>query len=314
MNAESYKYINGVPVFFLLPDENVRSAMQYKPRPSDVILVTYPKCGTTWTQYIVSNIMTKAKTPVGAAEYMLFSPYIEMMGAEAARNTTRKGPLMTHLPLKSMVFSEEAKYIYVARNPYDCCVSCYHFLRRAPQKHKEDTPFGKFLGNFISGEINFGDFFDHLLPWYEHKDKPNVLFVTYEEMNRDTKKWILTIADFLGEEHGTALRKDSALLERILELSSLEVMKTVFNYSSDDRVKALASLPPEQTCSSIQALSKSISTKNGNHEGPTFTRKGIVGDWKSHFTPQDVTTMKAWIKGKTGGTDVMNLWEGCGLP
>uniref|UniRef100_A0A023GKL4 Putative sulfotransferase n=1 Tax=Amblyomma triste TaxID=251400 RepID=A0A023GKL4_AMBTT len=314
MNAEAYKRISGVPVLALLPDENVRSAMQYKPKPSDVIIDTYPKCGTTWTQYIVSNILTKAKTPVGPAEYMLFSPYLELMGAEAAQNPTRKGPLMTHLPMKSMVFSEEAKYIYAARNPYDCCVSCYHFLRCAPLKCNRDMPFGKFLENFISGEINYGDFFDHLLPWYEVKDKPNVLFVTFEEMKRDSKEWILKIADFLGEEHGTALRKDSALLAKILELSSLEVMRAVFNYTTDDRVKALARLPPERTCSSIQALSNYVDTENGHHEGPVLTRKGIVGDWKTHFTPQEVTMMKAWIDRKTVGTDVMSLWKGCGLP
>lgn len=314
MNPEAYKSINGIPVLTVCSEENLRSAMQYEPQSGDVLLVTYPKCGTTWTQYIVCNILTRDNTPVGPADYSLFSPFIDMMGAEAARNTERGGPLMTHLPLNSMVFSERAKYIYVTRNPYDCCVSCYHFLKHAPVKMSRAVSFGDFVEYFISGKINYGDFFDHLLPWYGIRDSPNVLFLTYEDLRSDTKERILKIADFLGEEHGTLLRKDSALLARILESSSLENMRRVFNYTPHDRVKALARLPPERTCRSFQVSNEADLAEYVQHKESLLARKGIMGDWKNHFSPEQILTMKAWIDRKTKGTDVLNLWKGCCLP
>nr|XP_037274748.1 sulfotransferase 1C3-like [Rhipicephalus microplus] len=52
-----------------------------------------------------------------------------MIGAEAAENPSRSGPIMTHLPPTVLQPVQECKYIYVTRNPYDCAVSFYHFIK-----------------------------------------------------------------------------------------------------------------------------------------------------------------------------------------
>ncbi|KAH9375265.1 hypothetical protein HPB48_010843 [Haemaphysalis longicornis] len=145
--------IDGVWMHKFFPEENVRSAMKYKPRDGDIIVVTYPKCGTTWTQYIVYNILTRGNPPADVGEYSLMSPFIDMTGANAAENPSRFAAVMTHLPLHAFPPVDHAKYIYVARNPYDCAVSFYHFILGLTPKSVTDVSFGRFLDLFLSGKV-----------------------------------------------------------------------------------------------------------------------------------------------------------------
>uniref|UniRef100_A0A023GI41 Putative sulfotransferase n=1 Tax=Amblyomma triste TaxID=251400 RepID=A0A023GI41_AMBTT len=314
MNFDSLKDIDDVLFLDIFSEDNVRSSMKYEPRAGDVIIVTYPKCGTTWTQYIVSNILTKANVPSHPGEYMLYTPFIELLGSEAAMNPSRKGPLMTHLPLKNMIFSKQAKYIYVARNPYDCCVSAYYFLKGLTPKSHLDVSFETFVQNFISGKVFYGDYFDHLLGWYKLRNEPNVLFILYEQLKEETEKWTLKIAEFLGKEHCTALRNDRTLLDKILQLSSLEKMKVTFNYNAHDRIQGLLELSSRHSLKFLDKLNKRPGKIEEMHEGAGFVRKGIIGDWRNHFTSKQVDITKEWIAKKTSASDVMLLWSAYDLP
>ncbi|KAH6926188.1 hypothetical protein HPB50_015800 [Hyalomma asiaticum] len=90
---------------------------------------------------------------------------------------------------------------------------------------KFDASFSRFCKAFIAGKLSCGDYFDHLLPWYEHRNDPNVLFFTYEQMKKDTDLWTLKIADFMDEQYGKKLREDPTLLHKVIEASSLKNMQ-----------------------------------------------------------------------------------------
>lgn len=309
-----YKDVDGVWSHAILPEEHLRSAMRYKPRSGDIFVVTFPKTGSIWTAHIVCNILTRSNVPQNLADLMLMAPFLELTGAEVAARPSRTGPLLTHLPLKFLSFSEEAKYIYVARNPYDCCVSSFYFYKGLTPK-TSDASFETCVKLFVSGKTLYGDYFDHLLPWYDIRRKPNVLFLTYEEMKRDTPQSMLKIADFLGEEHGKALRDDESLRRRIVEACSVQAMKHSLRHSLRDRVKALVDLPPEKALESVDVLPEFLTRKMPEmHEGSGFVRKGVVGDWRNHFSAEQIASMKAWISGKTKNSDVMELWSELLLP
>ena len=166
--------------------------------------------------------------------------------------------IKTHLPYHMTPINPHAKYIYVARNPKDCCVSFYYHTQGFINHYNfGEGTFDAFLELFMQGKVDFGDYFDNLLSWYACKSDENVLFLTYEELKGSTRDCVLQIASFLGETYKSRLlASNEALLNDVLEHSSFESMHKSQDRWSSDR-------PKEYT---------------------RFVRKGSIGDWKTHLT------------------------------
>ncbi|XP_077521567.1 amine sulfotransferase-like [Amblyomma americanum] len=310
-----YHEVMGLHVNRLFADWVIRSALSYEPLDDDVFVISYPKCGSTWMHHIAYAVLTSgAEQETMGEERWKAMPFLEVSGAEGARAMARPGVIKTHLPFDKQPYSAKAKYVYVARNPYDCCVSFYYHTSRLPTYRFEEGTFDQFFDMFVEGKVDFGDYFDHLLSWYEHRNDPNVLFVTYEELKKDTAGWVLKLGDFFDkEECGDNLRKHPERLERVLSATSLESMKSInaklMNWT--ETMQAVPSEVRERYIKSAKENFGDVWEKKGKGE---FVRKGVVGDWKNHFKPEQITRMKAWIELKTRGSDVMDLWKDVGLP
>uniref|UniRef100_V5IEL2 Putative sulfotransferase n=1 Tax=Ixodes ricinus TaxID=34613 RepID=V5IEL2_IXORI len=298
-----YKNVDGYCVPQSFNDECVRSALNYEPQPGDLFIVSYPKCGTTWTQHIVYNILNDRPPPNIVADFRRKMPFLELKGAQSVRDMSRPGAIKTHMPFRSTLFSKHARYIYVCRNPYDCCVSFFYHAKNKPDHQFADGTFSEFFEMFVEGALAYGDYFDHLLPWYERRDDPNVLLLTYEGLKKDTAAWVLKIADFLGENHGTRLRADPVALNEVLARTSLETMRQMF--SDGEKTSLKERLSHEE---------RAPQRVKDAGEVTTLLRKGIVGDWRSHFSAEQVKRLKERIALETRGTNVMSLWDDCDLP
>ncbi|CAN7940763.1 unnamed protein product [Ixodes hexagonus] len=272
------------------------------------------KCGTTWMQTIVYGILNDGRPPQDSTDFMLRSPYIDLLGAEAADKMSRPGAIKTHLPFQKVPYSPDAKYIHVIRNPYDCCVSFYHHALNTPFKPPHGDEFGAFLDLFMGGKVLYGCYFRHLLSWYGHRNDPNVMFVTFEALKEDACGGVLKVADFMGREYGEKLRNDSALLEKVLKMADIESMRKIFNDDMPTLVSKLFALPPGKALESF-ALCKQMSwTVPPSRKRNGLIRKGVVGDYKNYFSSEQLTSMKDWIVVKTENSDVMSLWKDVELP
>ncbi|XP_013794136.2 sulfotransferase 1C2-like [Limulus polyphemus] len=288
----TYQEVDGFTINITFSPECVRGAIQYKPRDDDIFVVTFPKCGTTWTQHIVHNILNKGETFKSFDDVQKRSPFIEMVGPKIVKNMIRPGAIKTHLPFHMCPYSPNAKYIYVTRNPRDCCVSFYHHTKMFPGYQFQGGSFDDFFEVFINGETEWGDYFDHLLSGYEHKNDPNVCFITYEEMKEDTKAAVLKLAKFLGPQYGDTLESDDEIMLKILDHTSIKFMKR-FN----EDMKLFYSNTDETNLNGTESLKVD------------FVRKGAVGDWKNYFSPVQSKRLMEKFYTKTKGTDIFSLWD-----
>ncbi|KFM74406.1 hypothetical protein X975_18649, partial [Stegodyphus mimosarum] len=186
-NKPKYQILHGIriPTGFSL--KHFTEALHYKPKTDDVFIVTYPKCGTTWMQTIILYIFQKGRELDCQEDFHKLCPFLDVMGTEAISAMPRPGALKTHLPYSLVPYSAAAKYIFVARNPKDCCVSLYYHTISRPGFEYGDAEFDDFFELFMDGEVIYNDYFDHLMSWYPHCNERNVYYTTYETMKRNTE-------------------------------------------------------------------------------------------------------------------------------
>ncbi|KAM4703077.1 3-beta-hydroxysteroid sulfotransferase-like [Rhinophrynus dorsalis] len=234
---------------------------EFVTRDDDVFNVTFPKSGTTWLQEILTLVYSNGDpTPAKTTYSWDRVPWLEQhTGRGQIENRPSPRLITTHLPLRffpQSFFKSKAKVIYTVRNPKDVCVSLYFFSLIAKfMEYKED--FQEFVALFLSGNMLFDGWFEHVKDWLKLKDNPNFLLLSYDDMIKDPRSNVVKICKFLGKD------LDDAAIDSVVEHSSFKAMKAndMSNYS---------------------AVPEHIFSKG---EG-SFHRKGVSGDYKNHFTPE----------------------------
>ncbi|XP_069491681.1 sulfotransferase 2B1-like [Ambystoma mexicanum] len=265
--------------------ESLHSAQYFGFQNNDIVIATYPKSGTTWMQEILTLIYSKgddllAKTIPNWER----APWLEQI---YLRDIQRDGGgprfLTTHLQydiLKPALKNSQAKVIYVTRNPKDVAVSFYHFHKIAKFLPDPGT-FEEFLTTFLEGTVHYGSWFDHVKGWLGHKDELKLLCVSYENMKKDLRGAIKGLCKFLG---CPMYPKELEDIERHCDFSTMS-KSSMANYTT---------VPPE------------ILDQNQGK----FMRKGIVGDWKEHFTSEQTTRFDEIFKKEMQGVRHLCLeWD-----
>lgn len=219
----------------------------YRPRESDIIVATYSKCGTTWTQRIVSMLVFESAEPrpiwdLSPWPDARFGPPIDLLHAEAESQTHRRF-FKSHLPLDALPFYEDVKYLHVARDGRDACMSLHnHLLNFTPEARKmlsaisrNDPKFGDaypeiledagaFFHEWISNDDERqGDpgasFFHVERTYWRERQRPNVLLVHYNDLKADREEEMRRIAAFLDIEI------PESLWPQLVDAASFESMK-----------------------------------------------------------------------------------------
>jgi aryl sulfotransferase len=269
---------------------------RYRPRPDDIVISTYPKCGTTWMQRIVSLLVFKTPEP---RPVMKISPWIERRFGppldavlEEIEAQTDRRFLKAHLPRDAMPFFDEVKYIHVARDGRDACMSYQNHctaltdevLDRFDQIGRDDPAVGRlyprppsdpseFFHRWITrGEVP-GDadgcpmmsFFSFVRSWWDVRDRSNVLLVHYNDLKADLPGQMRRIATYLEIE------VDEALWPTLVEAARFDAMRR-------DGEALMANL---------------ASIFRGGKE--TFFFKGTNGRWRDIISSEDLALYDAKV-------------------
>jgi aryl sulfotransferase len=223
---------------------------KFVPRPDDIVIATYPKCGTTWTQRIVDLLVFQNSEPrpvVATSPWLdatIFAP-IEDNLAQLEAQTHRRF-IKTHMPFDSVPIFEGVKYIHVARGGIDACWSMHnHMIGFRPEMLQMmaqviaqdprlkpgggDTPKDPrehYLRWLADAEADVTEGFGIDLPFFEFENtywrerrRENVLFVHYNDMKADLAGEMRRIAEFLD------IQVPASVMPQLVEAATFESMK-----------------------------------------------------------------------------------------
>lgn len=267
---------------FMVPSAVDDMRQNFVLRDDDVVIATYPKCGTTWMQQIVL-LLLNTSSPEFHPDPMAQSPWLEMATSLHAADPTgkigksiadwnamdknKRRCLKTHAPehLVPWVHSgsavtgitKGAKVIVVCRNSFDAAVSMFH--------HSIDVPAFGYNGDwndmferFKTGQIEHGSYWEWYEGWYPtyHANQDSVLWINFEDIKANPMGEIRRVANFLD------MQCDDDTIKGIADGSSFATMKKQFEIADADKLK------------------KGLKVKK-NH-----IRQGKVGGWKGYFSEE----------------------------
>jgi len=245
-------------------------------RDDDVVVATYAKSGTTWTQQIVAQLIFKGAEDVPVHE---ISPWLDLRvmppdTLEQLEAQKHRRVVKTHLPLDALVFSPRAKYLYIGRDGRDVVWSMYNHHANAndlwyqllnetpgrvgPPIERPDPDVRRyFLGWLEKDGHPFWPFWENVATWWAARDLPNVRLVHFAALKADPEGEMRKIAAFLGID----IPEDR--------------WPTILEHCSFDYMKAHAA--------DVAPLGGAIFDGGG----ATFINKGVNGRWRDVLTAQD---------------------------
>ncbi|XP_018012586.1 sulfotransferase 1A1-like isoform X1 [Hyalella azteca] len=313
-------YVDGLvragPSRCLLPTAYNRFAEEYinfKFRSSDVVIVTYAKCGTTWMQEILWTMCHNPDldNPDADLDLSIRSPFLEfdcmvdVLTKKNGHNSTlvkalqKRDPaaspdagvflgltkvaedpriIKTHLPFSILPLNllDTCKVVYVARNPKDALSSYLHH-HRLIKIHDYQGTDDQFVDYFINGQLLHGGYADHLAEAWPLRGHKNLAFLFYEDLKRDPDAQLKNLDAFLG----TGLTDQQ--LDNVKNRTGFSNMKARMGACvavDGDAVEGMG----------VTALFNAKAAQEGG-----FYRKGKAGSWKEDISEKNLAKIDRYI-------------------
>jgi aryl sulfotransferase len=259
-------------------------------RPDDVVISTYAKCGTTWTQQIVGQLIFGGDPDLRVSE---LSPWLDMrLPGEAEKFALLDAQqhrrfIKTHLPLDAFRFQPEIKHIYIARDGRDIAWSMHNHAanfvpefydlinslpgRVGPALQRPEENVVDFYRRWLAEDGHpFWSLWENVRTWWQVRHHPNVLMLHFADMKRDLPGTITRIAKFLD------IDLEPEVFARIVQLSSFAWMK-----ANAEKVAPLGGQPFQGGAA-------------------TFINKGSNGRWHDLLSQHDVEAYEQKARAELG--------------
>ncbi|KAJ0235239.1 Sulfotransferase domain-containing protein [Hirschfeldia incana] len=270
----------------------------FQPQETDVILASFPKSGTTWLKALTVALFERSKhdddplnhhhpllsdNPHAIVPFFERQLYLQTSTPDLTKYSSSSSPRLfsTHMPLhtvkEGLKGSSPCKIVYISRNAKDVLTSLWHFRCKYQRVEETRSVLESTFDSFCSGVTFYGPFWDQVLSYWRGslEDPSSVLFLRYEEMKEEPHAQLKKLAEFLGCPF-TEEEVESGEVEKILDLCSL---------------RSLSDLEINKTGKESNFLDYKF-----------YFRKGEVGDWKNHLTPEMERRIDMIIEEKLRGS------------
>lgn len=221
------------------------------PKPDDVWLVSFPKAGNTWMNFLLANLMVKhcgKDIDVNFKTIYSVVPDIHYNKKEIL-DDLGFAPFPRIIKSHSAYLPDYKRVVYIIRDPRDVMVSYYHYLM-----NKIDGPKFKNFSQFIKSK-NYGipAMLNHIKSWLNKWD----IIIKYEDLKKAPLNQMRNILSYLG------VNTNDDNINFAVEKSSFENMRLM--EKRDGMVKS-------------HRFKKEFA----------FMRKGQVGGWNELFNENDL--------------------------
>ncbi len=207
----------------------------FEPRDGDIVIATFAKVGTTWTQRIVDLLVHQSpdvRPALSMSPWLdatIFNPIAEDLATLRAQ--THRRYIKSHLPFDALPVWDSAKYIHVGRDGRDARLSWQNhmagtrpeFVQRivanavqlaqeggpAPPSGPPPGPPPEDPRDFLLQWMDMLEsappdgpgvdphYFDFEATYWRERKRPNLLFVHYDDMIEDLAAEMRRISEFL---------------------------------------------------------------------------------------------------------------------
>lgn len=268
------------------PEDFAASIAAYRPRPTDIVISPFGKCGTTWLQQTFHTLRTRGDMDFDDISRVV--PWIETartldLDINAEQRAEPRG-FKSHLGYDAM--PKGARYVVSLRNPKDALVSMHRFME-GWFLEPGAVSIAEFAQGWLREAPGRPNYWSHLVSWWAQRDNPDVLLLSYEDMTAEPEANIRALAAFCG------LPLDEALLKLTLQNSSLAFMLEHKDRFDDAMMRRISEercgLPPGSDSAKVA--------------------KGGVGGHKDLLPPEiDAAIDAAWAERAAPETGFADYW------
>lgn len=244
---------------------------QFPYRPDDVVIVSYPKSGSTWLRFMIACLIeSSSKADGGEADFGQMNQHVP----EISEKAVEAGVNYDLLPSPRVMRTHTAyikgppKVLYLVRDGRDVLVSYYHHYR----KYRD---FKGTFSDYLQRGVRRVEWSTHVDDWVFKRDLDhNFCLIRYEDMLEDPTRELTKVVAFTG------LKVTPEQIAQAVEFSAFDNMRRI-----------------EDT--------KGIPYYEQKNPQMRFIRQGRSGGWKEAFSEAD----KAYFKEQFGGVLVKCGYE-----
>lgn len=192
-----------------------RTFSPYELRNDDVYIVSFPKSGATWMDFLIANINIAMSGDKRSVTFFNVHQYVpDIHDSRALGSPLLPFPGFRFIKSHSQLNRYYNNAIYIVRDPRDTMLSYFHFLRGL------GTFDGSISDLIRSDKYGVRSWVQHVQGWF--MDSPpalNFLMVRYEDLKSDPVKQLKNIYYHLGFDI------PDEILTNAIQLSSFQNMK-----------------------------------------------------------------------------------------